>query len=95
MVSVVWKDPPFVMCAGKDICYPNETKNSHLEGFLIDMIQEIANHKTMKFKYELYLSPDGNYGSKNAIGEWNGMIKELMLGVRHSISLTYNRIQYS
>lgn len=83
------------MCAGKDICHPNETKTVHLEGFLIDMMQEIANHPTMQFDYELYLSPDGNYGSRNAAGEWNGMIRELMLGVRISRYFTYNCIQYA
>lgn len=32
----------------------------------------------MNFEYELYESPDGNFGAMNEKGEWNGMIKELI-----------------
>lgn len=53
--------------------------NDKYEGFLIDMTTEIA--KRLDFRYELYLSPDGNYGSKDDTGEWNGMIRELIVGV--------------
>lgn len=74
------------MCKNKtEACNPNETTKHDLEGFLIDMIEMIANHPSIKFQYELYLSPDGNYGSKNDKGEWNGMIRELMIGVRFNL----------
>ena len=53
--------------------------NDRFEGYLIDLITEIA--KKRNFKFELYVSPDGNYGSKNNDGIWNGMIRELIVGV--------------
>ena len=60
--------------------FDQRSGNARYEGFLIDLIAEIA--AKMKFNYELYESPDGNYGSRNEKGEWNGMIKELIIGVR-------------
>ena len=54
--------------------------NDRFEGFLIDLMYGIAD-KMDKFEFVLYESPDGNYGSKNTKGEWNGMIKELIVGV--------------
>ena len=50
------------------------------EGFLVDLLNEIA-HK-LNFQFELYKSPDGNYGSRTENGSWNGMIKELIEGVK-------------
>ena len=54
--------------------------NDRFEGFLIDLMYGIA-EKMKGFEFALYESPDGNYGSKNQDGEWNGMIKELIVGV--------------
>ena len=56
--------------------------NDRFEGYLIDLITEIS--KKLNFEFELYVSPDGNYGSKNIEGDWNGMIRELIVGVSHS-----------
>ena len=54
--------------------------NDRFEGFLVDLMYGIADR--LKFDFTLYESPDGNYGSRNAeTGEWNGMIKELIVGV--------------
>lgn len=78
------------MCKNKSgMCNPNGTTKHDLEGFLIDMIAMIASHTSIKCQYELYLSPDGNYGSKDSKGEWNGMIRELMIGVRFNLLLFY------
>jgi len=60
--------------------YLQRKGNDRFDGFLIDMMEVIA--QELKFTYDLYVSPDGNYGSKNAEGQWNGMIRELMIGVR-------------
>jgi Ligated ion channel L-glutamate- and glycine-binding site len=53
--------------------------NDRWEGFLIDLIEAIA--QEVKFQYELYEAPDGSYGGLTPSGEWNGMIKEIMIGV--------------
>jgi len=58
----------------------NSPNNDRFQGYLVDLIEEIA--KRLNFEYELYESPDGNYGSKDFMtNEWNGMIKELINGV--------------
>lgn len=51
-------------------------KDGKLEGFCIDILNEIA-HK-MNFRYEIYKVPDNQYGNDNGNGSWNGMIRELM-----------------
>lgn len=71
------KDPPFVMYKKNHL---NLTGNDRFEGFLVDLFDRIA--KNLKFEYEFYESPDGNYGSKDSQGNWNGMIRELIIGVR-------------
>ena len=53
------------------------TGNDRYEGFCIDIIKEIA--KQHGFNYTIQRTPDGAYGSKNALtGEWNGIVRELI-----------------
>lgn len=54
--------------------------NDRFQGFAVDLIDEIA--RMLDFEYEIYLVHDGNFGSKKSNGEWNGMIGELLAGVR-------------
>ena len=50
-----------------------------LAGYCIDFLERLR--EKLKFSYEIYLVPDGNYGSQDAISkEWNGMVKELIEG---------------
>lgn len=51
------------------------------EGYAIDLLKEIA--KRHKFTYEIYEVPDGMYGAE-INGTWNGVVKELLDGVRLS-----------
>lgn len=60
--------------------HENLIGNDKYEGFLVDLFARIAHD--LHFDYELYESPDGNYGSKDDKGNWNGMIRELIVGVR-------------
>lgn len=60
------------------------TGNARYEGFCIDLIEELANH--LGFKYVIKEVGDRAYGIRNEKGEWNGMIGELIRGVRISIS---------
>ncbi|PSN38557.1 Ionotropic receptor 25a [Blattella germanica] len=70
IVTVVQK--PFVMYDGVDD--KNRTK---FKGYCIDLIDEIRN--ITKFDYDIFEAPDGKFGNMDENGEWNGMIKELIL----------------
>ena len=49
--------------------------------YAVDLISAIADH--LKFNFTFKWVDDGNYGSKKEdSNEWNGMIGELMSGVR-------------
>lgn len=51
--------------------------NARYEGFSVDLIDAIA--KDLKFKYEIYLVKDNNYGNLDKkTNEWNGLVKELL-----------------
>lgn len=56
------------------------TGNDRYEGYLCDLIRHIAAH--MNFRYRLYEAPDGKYGSRDPNGTWNGMMQELIIGVK-------------
>lgn len=51
----------------------------NFKGFCIDLAEKVANH--INFTYDLYLVPDGAYGSKLPNGTWNGLIGELTKNV--------------
>ena len=46
------------------------------EGFCIDLFEQLA--KMLHFTYEIYPSPDGQYGGVTENGTWNGMMGELV-----------------
>ena len=50
------------------------------EGYCVDLFEELA--RMLRFKYEFYKSPDGKYGSITENGSWDGMIQEILNGVR-------------
>ena len=52
--------------------------NRVFEGYCIDLLNRLA--KDADFEFELYLSPDGKYGSEQPDGSWNGIVRELILG---------------
>lgn len=67
----------------------SETKsgNDRFEGFAIDLIFELS--LLLGFEYEFLLQEDNHYGKciNQATNEWDGMINEVMSGVRnHQIS---------
>ena len=64
------QDAPFVMKS------KNTDGSFRYEGFCIDLIDELA--RILKFKYEIYPSPDGLYGSETENGTWNGVIGEII-----------------
>ena len=46
------------------------------EGFCIDLFKQLA--KMLHFTYEIYHSPDGQYGGITENGTWNGIMGELV-----------------
>ena len=46
------------------------------EGFCIDLLKQLT--KMLHFTYEIYVSPDGQYGAITQKGTWNGIIGELV-----------------
>lgn len=71
------QEAPFVMDKEKA-----HTSEEQYEGFCIDLAKELA--QIVGFNYRFQLVFDGNYGSRNAQGEWDGMVKELIDGVGRS-----------
>ena len=59
----------------------NRTGNDRFEGFCIDMLAMLADK--LGFKYDIYLVPDGQYGEEQPNGQWNGLIGEVVSGVRY------------
>ncbi len=58
----------------------NEKYGGYVKDVLDAVSQEIAG-----MKYGLYLAPDGKYGAKQVVAgkqQWNGMIGEIVRGVR-------------
>lgn len=59
------------------------TDNERYEGYCVDLAAEIAKH--CGFKYQLKIVGDGKYGARDADTKiWNGMVGELVYGVRRS-----------
>lgn len=57
--------------------------NDRYEGYCVDLATEIAKH--CGFKYKLTIVGDGKYGARDADTKiWNGMVGELVYGVRTS-----------
>ncbi|XP_015753332.1 PREDICTED: glutamate receptor 2-like isoform X2 [Acropora digitifera] len=67
---VIALDAPFVMIKQE------EDGTISYEGFCIDLLKQLA--KMLHFSYEIYLSPDGQYGAITENGTWNGMLGELV-----------------
>lgn len=58
---------------------PSKPDKFVLIGYCIDFLEKLQ--EKLKFSYEVYLVPDGNYGYQDAFTkEWNGMVKEIIEG---------------
>ena len=55
-------------------------QGDRFEGFIPDLMSSVA--RRIGCDYELRLVRDGKYGSRMEDGNWNGMIGELIRGVR-------------
>ncbi|KAI8791988.1 glutamate receptor ionotropic kainate 2 [Biomphalaria glabrata] len=70
LVVTSLKESPFLM--DKE----NPTPDELYEGFCIDLTKELA--RIVGFNFRIELVPDGNYGSPNTQGEWDGMVREII-----------------
>lgn len=58
--------------------------NDRYEGYCVDLASEIAKH--IGIKYKISIVPDGKYGARDPDTKiWNGMVGELVYGVRAQI----------
>ena len=46
------------------------------KGYCIDLLEALG--KLMKFEYDVYVAPDGQYGRMTQDKQWNGVVKELV-----------------
>ena len=65
--------------------------NARFEGYVPDILDAIMlffrTAMNVDVKYVIHAVEDGSYGGKNAdTGEWNGMIGELVNGVRATVA---------
>ena len=51
------------------------------QGYYVDLLDVLASHLGLKF--DLYLVPDNQYGRQLPDGKWNGIINQLLIGVRN------------
>ncbi|XP_030836055.1 glutamate receptor 2 [Strongylocentrotus purpuratus] len=65
-------DDPFLM----NVTLPDGT--FRFEGFCVDLLKKIV--EIYPFKYRIQLVKDGNYGTLQRNGKWDGMIGEVMYG---------------
>ena len=70
------QEPPFVQMAADQ---ENTTGNARFEGFCMDLLAALA--ERLHFEYDLYLVPDGQFGSQQEDGLWNGLVNEIVSGV--------------
>ncbi|XP_075260105.1 glutamate receptor ionotropic, kainate 2-like isoform X2 [Convolutriloba macropyga] len=57
--------------------------NDQFEGYCIDLLEEMKKYMLqdgINFQYQISLVKDGNYGSEQEDGDWNGMVGELQRG---------------
>ncbi|CAF0748574.1 unnamed protein product [Brachionus calyciflorus] len=81
-IVVTIADDPFFMIKPISESEKNLTGNDRYHGFCVDLATHIA--KIVNFTFEFRLVKDNKFGVKNANGEWNGIIGELL---RHEADL--------
>lgn len=68
--------------------------NDQYEGYCVDLAAEIAKH--IGIKYKISIVPDGKYGARDPETKiWNGMVGELVYGVRTGSTLSISPSRHS
>ena len=60
---------------------PGLIGNQRYEGYYVDLLERLSEHA--HFEYQLQLAADGKVGQYNREDGWNGMLGELVRGVRY------------
>ncbi|XP_046373510.1 glutamate receptor-like isoform X1 [Haliotis rufescens] len=79
---VTIKDPPYLMFKKSPEQGIPMITIERFEGFCVDLAEMVA--RNLGYDYFFRLVKDGNYGSKNESGIWNGIIGEL---IRHEADI--------
>ena len=79
LVVVSIADEPFFMVRDDAL---NHTGNDRFVGYCVDLTKRLS--EMLNFTYELSLVKDNKFGSRDASGNWNGMVGEL---VRHEADI--------
>jgi len=75
------QDEPYMMMKENAVLF---TGNDKFEGYVADILRLVA--ASLRFDYQICLSTDGRYGEQNAAGQWNGIIGEVVRGVRTPVT---------
>jgi len=71
------QEPPYVTTTKA-----NPTSNNDFKGYIPDLLKKLANHSDCNCDFKLQIVKDGKYGVQGENMEWNGMIGEVLRGVR-------------
>jgi len=77
IVCILVQEPPY-LTTKKD----NPTSNADFEGYIPDLLVELARQPGCECNFTLKLVKDGKYGVQGKNLEWSGMIGEVIRGVR-------------
>jgi len=71
------QEPPYVMTTKN-----NPTSNADFRGYIPDLLEKLASQPGCDCNFTLKLVQDGKYGVQGRGNVWNGMIGEVVRGVR-------------
>lgn len=57
--------------------------NARYKGFIVDLMEKIAQELPIRYRFNLV--EDHQYGSEMKNGSWDGMVGEVLTGVRTTI----------
>ena len=81
--ALFFQSPPFVFRV-------EDVNGTHYEGYAIDVLQRVA--EELDFNYELIEPQDGLFGVKLENGSWNGIIRDILAGVKKNLILVYVKL---
>ena len=66
-----------------------QSENDRYIGYCVDLAERLAEH--IGYDYVIRVVQDGNYGTQEGNGSWNGMIGELLRGVSRLPTISGSR----
>lgn len=77
-----FQERPYLFLRDESEKYPD---NEKYMGFCMDLLKRMA--ADLGFTYSIHVVKDNKYGNVLENGTWNGMIGEILSGVRFNVSL--------